>query len=48
VVDGGTLGVVGTVNLGTDPFALTIDRSRSVVYVGLRSSGRLIKLQDTN
>ena len=47
VVDGVTLGVVGTVNLGNDPFAVALDSSRNAVFVGLRESGRLIKLQDT-
>jgi uncharacterized repeat protein (TIGR01451 family) len=47
VIDGVTLGVVGTVNLGNDPFALALDSSRNTVFVGLRESGRLIKLDDT-
>jgi DNA-binding beta-propeller fold protein YncE len=47
VIDGVTLGTVGTVALGDDPFTITIDDGRNQVYVGLRASGRLIKLEDT-
>ena len=47
VIDSVTLGTVGTVILGDDPFAITIDDSRNLVYLGLRASGRLIKLDDT-
>jgi uncharacterized repeat protein (TIGR01451 family) len=47
VVDSGTLGIVGTVALGEDPFALAIDSSRNRVYVGLRAQGRLVKLVDS-
>jgi YVTN family beta-propeller protein len=47
VIDGVTLGVVGSVGLGDDPFTVTIDESRNQVYIGLRDSGRLIKLAHT-
>ncbi len=47
VFDGDTLGEVGSVILGDDPFSITIDESRNQVYLGLRDSGRLIKLADT-
>lgn len=47
VIDGGSLGTVGTVVLGDDPFAIVIDESRNQVYLGLRASGNLIKLADT-
>ncbi len=46
VIDGVTLGVVGSVGLGDDPFAVTVDNTRNQVYLGLRASGRLIKLAD--
>lgn len=46
VIDGVTLGVVGTVALGEDPFAVAIDTRRNQVYVGLRGPGRLVKLED--
>jgi uncharacterized repeat protein (TIGR01451 family) len=48
VIDGVTLGVIGSVNLGNDPFAITVDDTRNQIYVGLRDSGRLIKLTDGN
>jgi YVTN family beta-propeller protein len=47
VIDGVTLGVVGTVVLGDDPFAVAINSRINEVYIGLRSPGRLIKLEDT-
>jgi YVTN family beta-propeller protein len=47
IIDAGTLGDVGTVALGDDPFAIAIDEATNQVYLGLRSSGRLIKLADT-
>jgi YVTN family beta-propeller protein len=46
VIDSVTLGAVGSVGLGDDPFAITIDDTRNRVYVGLRASGNLIKLDD--
>lgn len=47
VIDVTSLGNVGTVGLGSDPFALAIDTTNNRVYVGLRESGRLVKLDDT-
>ena len=47
VIDSVTLGTVGTIILGDDPFAVTIDDTRNLVYLGQRASGRLIKLDDT-
>lgn len=47
VIDTSTLGTVGTVGLGNDPFALAIDTTNNRVYVGLRAAGRLVKLGDT-
>jgi uncharacterized repeat protein (TIGR01451 family) len=47
VFDSVTLGEVGSVVLGDDPFAITVDGTRNQVYLGLRDSGRLIKLADT-
>ena len=47
VIDGVSLGIVGTVGLGDDPFAIAIDESRNQVYLGLRATGHLIKLVDT-
>jgi YVTN family beta-propeller protein len=35
-----------TVTLGTDPYTVSIDPWRNFVYVGLRSSGSIIKVQD--
>jgi uncharacterized repeat protein (TIGR01451 family) len=46
VIDTVTLGTVATVALGNDPFAVTIDEASNGVYVGLRATGRLIKLTD--
>jgi YVTN family beta-propeller protein len=46
VIDVVTLGIVGTVNLGDDPFSVAVDDVRNQVYVGLRASGHLIKLTD--
>lgn len=45
-VDGGTLTLATTVALGNDPFAVAVDSIRNMVYIGLRSDGRLIKLRD--
>ncbi len=47
VIDSATLGVVGTVAMGDDPFAVAINSLINEVYVGLRGPGRLIKLSDT-
>jgi uncharacterized repeat protein (TIGR01451 family) len=38
VIDSVTLGGVGSVALGDDPFSITIDESRNMVYVGLSES----------
>ena len=47
VIDATSLGVLGTVPLGDDPFAVAINSLINEVYVGLRTPGRLIKLPDT-
>lgn len=47
VVDGLTPAVIGTVGLGTDPFAIAINSSTDTVFVGLRASGNLVKLDDS-
>lgn len=47
VVDTSSLGQVATVGLGSDPFALAVDGVLKRVYVGLRQSGNLVKLDDT-
>ena len=46
VIDVATVVDIGSVGLGTDPFAIAIDESRNQVYVGLRDGGALIKLED--
>ncbi|MCC6458390.1 MAG: DUF11 domain-containing protein [Caldilineaceae bacterium] len=46
VIDVVTVVEIGSVGLGTDPFAIAIDESRNQVYVGLRAGGALIKLED--
>jgi YVTN family beta-propeller protein len=46
VIDTVTLGQVGSLGLGDDPFAVAVDESRSQLYLGLRASGRLVKLTD--
>jgi YVTN family beta-propeller protein len=47
VFDADTLGTIGNVALGNDPFAIAVDDTRNQVYLGLRATGRLIKLDDT-
>lgn len=47
VYDVESLGKVGGVALGDDPFAVTVDGTRNKVYLGLRADGRLIKLDDS-
>ncbi|HXF63244.1 MAG TPA: hypothetical protein VNK95_16575, partial [Caldilineaceae bacterium] len=46
VLNGFTNGVLATVPLGTDPFAVAVNGDTNTVFVGLRSSGNLVKLTD--
>ena len=46
VMDATSLGVLVTIGLGDDPFAVAINKLINEVYVGLRGPGRLIKLTD--
>jgi YVTN family beta-propeller protein len=46
VINGTTNGIRDVIALGQDPFALAVDESRSIIYVGLRSSARLVKVMD--
>jgi YVTN family beta-propeller protein len=46
VLDGNTNGVIDTIGLGADPFAIAINNSTGTIFVGLRESGRLVKLEE--
>lgn len=47
VVNGTDNGIRAKIDLGADPFPLAVDQIRNIVYVGLRSSARLVKVMDT-
>ncbi|MEZ4638656.1 MAG: hypothetical protein R2856_27465 [Caldilineaceae bacterium] len=46
VLNGDTNGIVDNIGLGQDPFPLVTDGRRGVVYVGLRTPGRLVKIEE--
>lgn len=46
VVDGSTPAVLATVGLGNDPFAVAVNSRTDTVFVGLRESGNLVKVED--
>ncbi|MBI1293940.1 hypothetical protein GC175_03140 [bacterium] len=46
VLDRETNGIVDNVGLGEDPFSIAIDGTRGTVYVGLRTPGRLVKIEE--
>jgi uncharacterized repeat protein (TIGR01451 family) len=46
VIDGDSNGVINTIGLGEDPFPIAVDSQRNVVYVGLRSSARIVVIRD--
>jgi hypothetical protein len=46
VLDGFNSSTLATVDLGADPFAIAINGSTNMVFVGLRSSGNLVTVPD--
>lgn len=46
VIDGQDDYVKTTVNVGADPYSIAIDPVRNIIYVGLRSSGSIVKVVD--
>lgn len=46
VINGSVPAILGGVALGNDPFAIAINSTANTVFIGLRSSGSLIKLSD--
>jgi hypothetical protein len=44
--NGETNGVINTIGLVVDPFAIAINNFTGTVFVGLRGSGRLVKIDE--